>query len=93
MSLPREKSPALSELRCFFIVRVGGTATRHLALLLGVLGFLARQAIVVDPEFWIGYLQLGQACEQLGNNDLALDALQNAGRFGGGNSKVIALRT
>ncbi len=52
----------------------------------------ARQAIVLDPGFWIGYLQLGQAHEQLGNSDLALDALQNAGRLSGGNSKVVALR-
>jgi len=52
----------------------------------------ARQATVVDPESWIGYLQLGQAQQQLGNADLALDALQAAGRFSGGNSKVIALR-
>jgi DNA-binding winged helix-turn-helix (wHTH) protein/tetratricopeptide (TPR) repeat protein len=52
----------------------------------------ARQATVVDPESWIGYLQLGQAQQQLGDTDLALDALQTAGRFSGGNSKVLALR-
>jgi len=52
----------------------------------------ARQATVLDPESLIGYLQLGQAQEQLGDNDLALEALQNAGRFSSGNSKVIALR-
>ena len=52
----------------------------------------ARQAIVVDAGFLIGYLQLGQAYEQSGNYELALDALQNAARFTGGNSKVIALR-
>jgi tetratricopeptide (TPR) repeat protein len=52
----------------------------------------ARQATVVDPESWIGYLQLGQAHEQLGNSDLAFEALQNAGRLSGGNSKVVALR-
>ena len=51
----------------------------------------ARQAIVLDPEFLIGHLQLGQAHEQLGNSDLALDALQNAGRLSGSNSKVVAL--
>ena len=28
----------------------------------------ARQAILVDPEFWIGYMQLGQAYEQLGRD-------------------------
>lgn len=52
----------------------------------------ARQAIVVDPEFWVGHLQLAQALEQLGQNDQALDALISAGRFSGGNSKVLALR-
>lgn len=52
----------------------------------------ARQAVVVDPEFWVGHLQLAQALEQLGQDDQALDALASAGRFSGGNSKVIALR-
>jgi tetratricopeptide (TPR) repeat protein len=52
----------------------------------------ARQAIVVDPEFWIGLSQLGQAYVQLGESKLALDALNNAGRFCGGNSKVVSLR-
>ena len=52
----------------------------------------ARQSIVVDPEFWVGYIQLAQALEQLGQNDQALDALTSAGRFSGGNSKVVALR-
>jgi DNA-binding winged helix-turn-helix (wHTH) protein/tetratricopeptide (TPR) repeat protein len=52
----------------------------------------AQQATVLDPGFLIGYLQLGQAHEQLGNSDLALDALQNAGRLSVSNSKVIALK-
>jgi TolB-like protein/Flp pilus assembly protein TadD len=52
----------------------------------------ARQSIVVDPEFWIGLFQLGQAYVELGKSELALDALNNAGRFSGGNSKVISLR-
>jgi DNA-binding winged helix-turn-helix (wHTH) protein/tetratricopeptide (TPR) repeat protein len=52
----------------------------------------ARQAIVVDPEFWIGHFQLAQVCEQLGQSELALDALNTAGRCSGGNSKVIGLR-
>lgn len=52
----------------------------------------ARQSIVVDPEFWIGHLQLAQALEQLGQNDQALEALTSAGRFSGGNSKVVSLR-
>jgi tetratricopeptide (TPR) repeat protein len=51
----------------------------------------ARQATILDPEFPIGYIQLAQAYVQLGNSDLALDALNNAGRFSS-NSKLIALR-
>jgi TolB-like protein/tetratricopeptide (TPR) repeat protein len=52
----------------------------------------AKQAIAIDPEFWIGHLQLGQAHEQLGETNLALEALVNATRLSGGNSKAIALR-
>jgi TolB-like protein len=52
----------------------------------------ARQAIVVDPEFWIGLFQLGQAYEQSGESELALEALNKAGRLSGGNSKAISLR-
>ena len=52
----------------------------------------ARQASVLDPEFWVGYYQLAQAYEELGESDLALDALQRAGLFAGGNSKVLSLR-
>ena len=36
--------------------------------------------------------QLGQAYVELGESEMALDALNNAGRFSGGNSKVISLR-
>lgn len=52
----------------------------------------ARQAIVLDPEFWIGHVQLGQACEPMGKSAAALDALQRAAEFGGANSKAIAYR-
>jgi TolB-like protein len=52
----------------------------------------AQQAIAIDPEFWIGQMQLGQAHEQLGDTDIALEALVNAARLSGGNSKAIALR-
>jgi tetratricopeptide (TPR) repeat protein len=51
-----------------------------------------RQSTVVDPEFWIGYFQLAQVYEQIGKTELALEALANAGRFSGGNSKVLGLR-
>jgi tetratricopeptide (TPR) repeat protein len=52
----------------------------------------ARQAIVGDPEFWVGYMQLGQVLEQLGPSDLSLEALASAARLSGGNSKPISLR-
>jgi DNA-binding winged helix-turn-helix (wHTH) protein/tetratricopeptide (TPR) repeat protein len=51
----------------------------------------ARQAIVVDPEFWIGQLHLAQVYIELGENDLALTALNHSGKLVV-NSKVIALR-
>lgn len=51
-----------------------------------------RQATVIDPEFWIGHLQLAQAYETAGKTELALEALAHAGRFSGGNSKVVSLR-
>jgi Flp pilus assembly protein TadD len=53
---------------------------------------LARRAIVIDPEFWVGYMMLGQACEQLGEVDVALDALVTATRLSDGNSKPVGLR-
>lgn len=52
----------------------------------------AHRAVVIDPEFWIGYMALGQAYERLDHVDLALDALMTAARLSGGNSKPIALR-
>ena len=52
----------------------------------------ARQAIAVDSEFWIGYMQQGQAYEQMGETDLALEAFSQAARFSRGNSKAISLR-
>ena len=52
----------------------------------------ARRTTRIDSEFWIGYMQLGQAYEQLGNTDLALEALTDAARLSGGNSKAVSLR-
>ena len=52
----------------------------------------ARRTTRVDSEFWIGYMQLGQAYAQLGNTDLALEALTDAARLSGGNSKAVSLR-
>jgi TolB-like protein/DNA-binding winged helix-turn-helix (wHTH) protein/Flp pilus assembly protein TadD len=52
----------------------------------------ARRAILIDSEFWIGYMQLGQAYERTGQADLALAALTDAARFSGSNSKATSLR-
>jgi tetratricopeptide (TPR) repeat protein len=52
----------------------------------------ARQALSIDPDFWIGHFQLAQACVELGEHDVAQGALADAGRTSGGNSKVVALR-
>ena len=52
----------------------------------------ARQAVVLDPEFWIGHMMRGQALEQLGEHELALEALTTAARFSGQNTKPLSLR-
>jgi TolB-like protein/DNA-binding winged helix-turn-helix (wHTH) protein len=52
----------------------------------------ARQAIVLDPELWIGHMVRGQALEQLGEYEQALAALTTAARFSGENSKALAMR-
>lgn len=52
----------------------------------------ARQAIVIDRDFWIGHFQLAQAQVALGAHEDALIALNDAARLSGGNSKVAALR-
>ena len=52
----------------------------------------ARQAVALDPEFWIGYMMQGQALERMNLAEPALEALTTAGRFSGQNSKAVALR-
>ena len=52
----------------------------------------ARRTISVDPDFWIGYMALGQAYDQLGEAELALDALANAARLSRGNSKALSFQ-
>ena len=52
----------------------------------------ASQAIALDQQFWIGYMMRGQALEQSGQYEPALDALAMAARFSGGNSKPVGLR-
>jgi len=52
----------------------------------------AHQTIIVDPDFWIGYMQLAQVYEQIGKDDLAFAALATAARLSPGNSKPISFR-
>jgi TolB-like protein/DNA-binding winged helix-turn-helix (wHTH) protein/Tfp pilus assembly protein PilF len=52
----------------------------------------ARQALVLDSEFWIGHIMLGQAYGQLGELDRALESLGVAARFSEQNSKTIAMK-
>ena len=52
----------------------------------------ARRAVLTDSDLWIGYVELAQAYERLGETDLALEALADAARFSGTNSKATSLR-
>ena len=52
----------------------------------------ARRAVLTDSEFWIGYVELAQAYERTGDTNLAVEALTDAARFSGNNSKAISLR-
>jgi tetratricopeptide (TPR) repeat protein len=52
----------------------------------------ANQALLIDPHFWVGFMQLGQAYKREGKTDLALKALMNAERFSGRNSKAVSTR-
>jgi tetratricopeptide (TPR) repeat protein len=51
----------------------------------------ASQALALDQEFWIGHMMRGQAYEQLGRDESALEALTIASRFSGTNSKPMSL--
>lgn len=52
----------------------------------------ARRTLLVDPELWIGYAQLGQAYGQLDDAGQALDAFAEATRRSGGNAAMVASR-
>ena len=52
----------------------------------------ARQAILLDPEFWVGYMELGQALLEQGQTDRSLEALAAAERYSGGNSKPVSTK-
>src|SRR5262245_52197806 len=52
----------------------------------------AHRAIALDPEFWIGYMQQGQALDRTNAAESAIESLVQAGRFSGQNSKAVSLR-
>jgi DNA-binding winged helix-turn-helix (wHTH) protein/TolB-like protein/Tfp pilus assembly protein PilF len=52
----------------------------------------AQRAIFMAPKFWIGYMQLGQAAEAIGQTTVALEALSDAAQRSHANSKAISLR-
>ena len=52
----------------------------------------ARQALLIDRDFWVGHMQLGQALAQMGQTDPALASLVDAERLSGGNSKALSTR-
>ena len=51
----------------------------------------AKDALLVEPEFWIGHWQLGQAYERIGRTNEALEVLAHALRLSNGNSKPVSL--
>ena len=52
----------------------------------------ARHAIALEPGLWIGHIELAQAYDGAGDHELALQAVADAVRFSGGNSKAVSLR-
>ena len=51
----------------------------------------ATDSLQTEPDYWIGYWQLGQALQQVGRIDEALKALEEASRLSAGNSKPLSL--
>jgi len=51
----------------------------------------ARHALLIEPDFWIAYWQLGQALDQLARADEALEALSEASRLSKRNSKPLSV--
>ena len=51
----------------------------------------ARDALLAEPDYWVAYYQLGQAYQQMGHADPALEALADASRLSNGNSKPVSV--
>jgi len=52
----------------------------------------SRQAIAINPEFWVGHFHLGNALAMSGDLEAAIEAFARAERLSGGNSKPVASR-
>jgi TolB-like protein/Flp pilus assembly protein TadD len=52
----------------------------------------ASDSLQTEPDYWIGYWQLGQALQQLDRVEEALKALAEASRLSAGNSKPLSLQ-
>jgi TolB-like protein/DNA-binding winged helix-turn-helix (wHTH) protein/Tfp pilus assembly protein PilF len=52
----------------------------------------SRQAIAINPDFWVGHLYFGQASERLGKPQDALQALSDAARLSEGHSLTYSQR-
>jgi tetratricopeptide (TPR) repeat protein len=53
---------------------------------------LARQAIAINPRFWVGYYQLGETQLVAGELDDAYESFSQADALSAGNSKAVAAR-
>lgn len=51
-----------------------------------------RQAVAINPESWVGHINLAQVLAELGEYDIALAAFDRAERTSGGNVKSLAFR-
>jgi DNA-binding winged helix-turn-helix (wHTH) protein/TolB-like protein/Tfp pilus assembly protein PilF len=52
----------------------------------------AKHAILIGPDLWVGYMQLGQAYLQKEDTAVALEALTDAAKRSHNNSKAISLK-
>jgi TolB-like protein/Flp pilus assembly protein TadD len=51
----------------------------------------SQDALLAEPDYWVAHWQLGQAYQQLGRTDEALEALAQASRLSNGNSKPVSV--
>lgn len=52
----------------------------------------SKQAIAINPEFWVGYQYLGNSELALGDDAAALESYTKAGELSGGNADIVASR-